>query len=99
MRGQLHVQQVGDMQVHQLPARDGLQGGLDLRQLLAEEGSRAGDPIEARFWRAAGQIDQFKRRNTGPNMENAERGNVRFGQRCSLRRSRAMDRVIWVGLA
>ena len=44
MRRQLRIEQVRDMQVHELQAAQGLQRGLDLRQQGFELLARAGDP-------------------------------------------------------
>ena len=44
MRRQLRVQQVGQVQIDELHAAQGLQAGLDLRLRLLELGSGAGNP-------------------------------------------------------
>ena len=55
VRGQLRVQQVRHMQVHQLQAHQALQPLLDLGQPHAERGARAGDPEKALRGQAFGQ--------------------------------------------
>lgn len=59
MRGQLLVQQVGHMQVHQRVAAQLLQHGLDLRLLCLELAARTGHPDKAAGHGRGGQGGGF----------------------------------------
>ena len=73
MRGQLGVEQVGHVQVHQLLARERLQHALQARQFGAERRTCAGDPVKAPRGRLGGQLGQFLRLGAGLQVEDADR--------------------------
>ena len=69
-RWQLRIEQVRDMQVHHLQAGDGLQRGLDLAQLCAEDGACARHPEKPLAGWLARQRVQLDRA-TGVDVEDA----------------------------
>ncbi len=72
MAGQMLVHQVGDVQVHDLPAGPALQRGLHLRRANLELAPPAADPEEARRRQIRRQVVQFAEL-VGQDVEDAHR--------------------------